>query len=157
MLLIKIALIGVHAVGDADSSMDCDYAALDFDESAARLTCLCRKARNIQITMEPIHALKGIEVWDSTPIILSRHEALELAGAEKVEQCDNSRRAVTLDVESSKWDRACNQSERIEAVVLHASSHAVYWDFFPKYTTVCCETDDLSSTLLTRHTGQYQL
>jgi len=143
---VKILVLAVHATGDLDSTMDCDYAVVSVDDVRPRLTRLMATVARLD---EKLFGLKGIEVWDSSPTILSRGSIAELIDEDILEQVDQSGGdAVEVTVTKRAWDAALNKYERTECFVLHASEAAVYWDFFPKHTTVGCATAVITAELL---------
>lgn len=141
---MKVVLVEVHAPGDYDSCADCDYAVLSIEDSAAYLTRVCRAAERAG---KGIDGFKGIEIWDSHPVVLSRHAALALAGEVKVDKCEDG--PVVANVSEKKWDQALQQRERTECVVLHADGddETFYWSFYPKHTTLECETREIPLAL----------
>jgi len=150
---VRIFVLAVHATGDFDSTMDCDYAVVSVDDVRPRLTRLMATVARLD---EKLFGLKGIEVWDSSPTILSRANAEKLIGEEELEQADQSGgKAIAVEVSKAAWDVALDTCERAECFVLHASEDAVYWDFFPKYTTVGCETAVIPADLLTLWTDAW--
>lgn len=136
---MKIWVLAVHTNGEYDSTMDCDYAIVSASDSIRTwLTKLMTFAANLA---GAVSSLKDIEVWDSTPTILSRANTEKLIGEAELEQVDEAGgEAVAFTVPKVAWDTALDEFERTEGFVLHASNDTVYWEFHPKHTTVGCET-----------------
>ena len=143
---MNILVLTVHTNGEYDSTMDCDYAVVSAADVKPRLTRLMTTAASLDKT---ITGMKGIEVWDSTPTILSRVNTEKLIGEEELEQADQSGgEAIAAEVSKTAWDAALDKCERVEGLVLHASEDTAYWEFRPKHTTVGCETVIIPADLL---------
>jgi hypothetical protein len=143
---MRIFVLAVHATGDFDSTMDCDYAVVSVDDIKPQLTKLMTTVSRLDKT---IVGLKGIEVWDSSPTILSLTSMAKLIDEDTLEQVNQSGGdAVEVTVTKRAWDAALNKYERTECFVLHVSEDAAYWDFFPKHTTVGCATAVITAALL---------
>ncbi len=144
---MKIALAVVQTVGEYDSSMDCDYAVINL-ECPSRFKHLLAQAG---LLGDRIGALRGIEIWDQTPDIISLDDVARIFGEAALEEADSAhdnRTAFVLDASEDALAEVANASERTEGSVMHVSSEEIYWSFYPKHTTVTCETDAISGEIL---------
>jgi hypothetical protein len=146
---MEIIVIPVHATGEYDSTMDCDYALVDAKNLRAKIKKLSRIVKPLA---EKIAGFESIEIWDALPNIVSRATALELIGDDVMESMDSSGDPMVLDVASPRFDAACEQYERTEIMVLHFGKEELTWTFVPKHTTVQCETAPLRYSRL-KHTA----
>jgi hypothetical protein len=133
---MKVLVLTVHAVGEHDGTMGCDYAVVDLDAAKARFKRLIALASKVQ---KEVEALKSLAIWDSTPTIISQANAIKIAGDEVIEKMESHSYAV-VEATSINYDEAIADYERTECIVLHASDGDIYWEFYPKHTTVACET-----------------
>jgi len=133
---MKVLVLAVRAVGEYDETMGCDFALINLDETKARLKKLIKLAKKVG---KEVEALKSIAVWDSTPTFVSSANAIKVAGDEVIEKMESDS-FVIVEATSINYDEAVADYERTECIVLHASDHDVYWEFYPKHTTVTCET-----------------
>jgi hypothetical protein len=89
---------------------------------------------------EKIAGFESIEIWDTLPHIVSRATALELVGDDTMEAIDSDSDPVAIDAASLLVEAAYEKYERTETMRLHFGKEELYWSFFPKHTTVQCET-----------------
>lgn len=135
---MNIIIAPVHAVGENDSTMDCDYVIA----SATHVRAKARRLRkDFRTLAKKVVDLEDIRIWDSSMYVVSRAVVVELVGDDRMEQLiDTSGAPVILDVATIQFDAAGGNYERVEAAMLHVGEDGVSWSFYPKHTTVQCET-----------------
>lgn len=144
---MNIIVAPVHAVGEHDSTMDCDYVI----DSAKSLRATVRKLRRTFTALaKKVPTVADIRIWNSAAHVVSRAAVVELIGDDRMEQIITYRmeQIITLygaptilDVASIRFDAACDNYERVEAMMLHVNEDGISWSFYPKHTSVQCETE----------------
>lgn len=135
---MDIIIAPVHTTGEDESTMDCDYVIA----SATHVRAKARRLRkDFRTLAKNVVDLEDIRIWDSSMYVVSHAVVVELVGDDRMEQLiDTSGAPVILTVASIRFDAACDNYERIEAAMLHVGEDGVLWSFYPKHTTVQCET-----------------
>jgi hypothetical protein len=139
---MNIIVAPVHAVGEYGDTMNCDYVIY----SAESLRATVRKLRRTFTALaKKVSAVADIRIWDSSVHVVSRAAVVELVGDDRMEQIiDVSGVSTIRDVASIRFDAACDNYERVEAMMLHVNDDGVSWSFYPKHTAVQCETGVIS-------------
>jgi hypothetical protein len=137
---MNIIVAPVHAVGEYGDTMSCDYVI----DSADCLRVRVRKLHRIFTALaKKVSTVADIRIWNSSVHVVSRAVVVDLVGDDRMEQTIDMSGvpAILKDVASIRFDAACDNYERVEAMMLHVNEDGVSWSFYPKHTSVQCETE----------------
>lgn len=143
---MKMVIVAVHTTGEFDDSMSCNYGIFDFDELKAAVSKFVKIAAKLSKSEK---MTVGLEMYLYEPAVVSFGTAEKLVGKKALNAVDTSGEGFSIvSVSGKAFDLACSHEERTDCNMTHIGEDDLYWSFFPKHTTISCETVRLPVSVL---------